>query len=79
MPGQWPRQIPAARAWGIEKGRRRSPCDLGPAARCDLPSPLGESMLSAGPPEPAQPVPASSVAHWRQKYFFHQWFKEYDS
>ena len=36
-------------------------------------------MLSAGPPETAQPVPASSAAHWRQKYFFHQWFKEYDS
>jgi len=36
-------------------------------------------MLPAGPPEPAQPVPASSAAHWRQKYFFHQWVKEYDS
>jgi len=36
-------------------------------------------MLPAGPPEPAQPVPASSAAHWRQKDFFHQWFKEYDS
>ena len=25
------------------------------------------------------PASSSSDAHWLQKYFFHQWFKEYDS
>ena len=71
--------MPRPPAYQQEKRRRGSRSDSGSVWPGDSASFQPARSPAHTGRRTGQPVPASFVARWRRKYFFHKWFKQSDS